>query len=121
MAESSRRRIRRKTETLRTLVKQEARVILEPETDVLSVDDAELGRPIRRVQVLVPPREGTLFGIDVDPGADGIGPDRLYKLPTLTAGAQIDFVLLPDQWITAGAENGMVVLSLIVEYGWENA
>lgn len=113
-------RVRKKTTFAREMLKQEARVILPPELDVVNHIDPDLGRPVRCVQLLIPPREGIFIGLDVDPGENGIGPDRWYKLPPIPSGAQIDFTLLPDQWLIGSVDEGMSPMTIICEYRWEN-
>lgn len=110
-------RIRAKTIIFREMLKQEARVILPPETESMQPHPV-LGRAIRCVQLLIPPREGIFIDLDTDP--QDIGPDRKYKMPPMTSGAQIEFTLLPEQWIIGAVDEGMIPMAIICEYRWEN-
>ena len=46
----------------------------------------------------------------------GIGPNRTYSMPFLPTGQSIVFHLLPHQFVTAMAEEGLAFLSTIIEY-----
>lgn len=108
--------LRKPTRMLRTTVDQQIRVILEPETGVTA--HPQYGRAIRTVQLLVPESPRVMAGLDVAPEA--VGPNREYKLPVMPPGQTIQFTLLPEQFLVAGANEAFAECSVIVEYGWEN-
>lgn len=102
--------LRRKTEILRTTLTQEARVILGVEHDLPGGV-----RLLRNVQVLMPESPDVLLGLDVTP--DQIGPNRTYKLPSMVPNTNIEFKLLPDQFIVAASAGpGNAFVTLIVEH-----
>lgn len=103
------------TETRRTTLSQEARIVLPPEED----GDAP-AHSYREVQVVVPEGNGAFVAVDVpvQRGFEepGIGPNRTYNMPKLSPGQAIVFRLQPQQYILAMSESGNVFLTLIIEY-----
>lgn len=105
----------RPTQLLRTTLKQEAEIILEPVPD----GDAPHGS-YRSVQLLVPDGNTVYAGIDVpiqrafDHG--GVGPNRNYLIPQIPSGETVKFRLLPHQFLIGVSDSGLSYASLIVEY-----
>lgn len=98
----------RKTQILRATLTQEIRVIVGPDLDAPP-------RSYRNVQLLVP--DSPRVSATVDQTPESFGLNREYKLPVLSPGAQIQFKLLPDQYIVAvvGGQ-GIAEMSAIIEY-----
>jgi hypothetical protein len=100
-----------KTCISRVTVAQEVRVAL-PAADFA-----------RRVQVLIPAGRPIYLDEDrpVEINADGSAPDgyagrnRVYKLPLLEPGQQIEFGLASGQSLVAATGDGLAHLTLIVE------
>lgn len=100
------------------------RVLIETGFDDVAKVEAQFGCPVlrgsiynymRKVQILVPPSPGVLFGVDVDPVS--LGPNRgNYKLPPLPSGQTIKLRLMPEQFLVAVADDKTALLGLIVEY-----
>lgn len=95
------------TQSFRATLTQEARVFLAPE------QDAKPGC-YRVVQVMIPESPRVSIGFDVVP--EEMGPNREYKLPVWSPGAQIRFDMMPGQFLTGAANIGYAEVSVIIEY-----
>lgn len=95
------------THAYRATLVQEARIFLPPDTDALP-------GCYRLVQVMIPESPRVSIAFDVRP--EEIGPNREYKLPVWSPGAQIRFEMLPDQWLLGASNIGFAEVSVIVEY-----
>jgi hypothetical protein len=95
------------TQSIRATLVQEARIFLPPEKDQI------LGC-YRHVQVMVPESPRVSITFDCEPTK--LGPNREYKLPVWSPGAQIRFDMLPDQWLTGCSNIGYAEVGLIIEY-----
>jgi len=99
--------IYRPTESFRATLVQEARIFLP------AMEDAKPGC-YRVVQVMIP--ESPKVSITFDKTPEEIGPNREYKLPIWSPGAQISFDLLPEKWLLGASNIGYAEVAVIVEY-----
>lgn len=95
------------THAFRATLVQEARIFLPRDEDAIP-------GCYRLVQVMIP--ESPRVSITFDTLPDEIGPNREYKLPVWSPGAQIRFEMLPHQWLLGASNIGYAEVSVIVEY-----
>ena len=102
-------KLRKPTEAIHRRIDQQLREILGPE------EGGGLEGTWRQVLILVPPSPGVHFSIDA-PTPDEAGPNRLYDVPRLYAGAYTPIDLQPDQCLYAGTDSEHAAITLVVHY-----
>lgn len=95
-----------RTQTDRTTLSQELRVIVEPLTD----GDTRL----RRIQLVVP--QAPQVYTKIDPDDADLMTSRPYNTAPIYPGQVIQFWLAPDQRLAAQAAEGIALASVITEF-----
>lgn len=99
--------VRKPTQILRATLTQEFGVILDSEYDAPADS-------WRRITIITPGAGLAYLALDVSP--DSLGPNRAYKAAEFAPNNTVCFVLRPEQTLVGASDDGLVYMTMIVEY-----